>query len=301
MTHEVAAAIQGLGANVALTVADAPDDAIAAAPDAKVLIAFSATDHLLAAMPRLRWIQALGSGVDGFVRCSSLPPHVMLTNAAGLHAAPVSEAILAMLLALARRLPESFRDQRAHRWGMWMPRLLSASEVLVVGVGAIGAAVGAKCAAFGARVIGISGRADVPAGFSALYPRSALHERLAEADFVVLTAPLSRATAGLIDADALARMKSSAYVINAGRGGLVDEAALIDALVSKRIAGAALDVFATEPLPPESPLWDLPNVIVTPHRAGYHSEYGTNVAKIVVRNLQLYLSDRLEELINRVR
>ena len=300
MTGEVAAAIEGLGANVTLSVVDTPNDAIAAAPDAEVLLAFSATEPLLAAAPRLRWIQALGSGVDGFVRCASLRSDVILTNAAGLHAGPVSEAILAMLLALARRLPEAFRDQQARHWGVWMPRLLSASEVLVVGVGAIGAAVGAKCSTLGSRVIGISRRTDLPAGFQALYPRGALHERLPRADFIVLTAPLSRDTAGLIDADALARMKPSAYLINAARGGLVDEGALIEALVSKRIAGAALDVFATEPLPRESPLWDLPTVIVTPHRAGYHSEYGGRVAEIVVRNLRLYLAGRFDELINRV-
>lgn len=300
MTKEVADAVKSI-AGVMLDMADDPVAAVAKASDAEVLMSFFASDELLAAAPELRWIQALGSGVDGFVQHSSLRPDILLTSGAGLHAQPVSEAILAMMLALARNLPETFRDQQARRWGAGIPRLLGASEVLILGVGAIGAAVGAKCAAFGARVIGISERSDSPAGFSGLYPRAALHDRLADADFVVLTAPLSPATTGIINAPALERMKSSAYIVNAGRGGLIEDADLIAALEAGRIGGAALDVFTTEPLPGNSPYWALPNVLVTPHRAGYFLGYGEAIAKIAVANLHHYRSGRFENLVNRVR
>lgn len=300
MTREVAEAVRSVD-GVILEMADDPVAAMAKTSDCEVLMSFFASDQLLAAVPKLRWIQALGSGVDGFVRHASLPPDVLLTSGAGIHAQPVSEAILAMMLALARRLPEAFRDQQARRWGAGMPRLLGASEVLIIGVGAIGEAVGAKCAAFGARVIGISERTDSPAGFSGLYPRAALHDRLADADFVVLTAPLSPATTGIINAPALERMKSSAYIVNAGRGGLIEDADLIAALEAGKISGAALDVFTTEPLAEDSPYWELPNVLVTPHRAGYFLGYGEAIAKIAVANLNHYRSGRFESLINRVR
>lgn len=300
MTREVAEAVRSVD-GVILEMADDPVAAMAKTSDCEVLMSFFASDQLLAAVPKLRWIQALGSGVDGFVRHASLPPDVLLTSGAGIHAQPVSEAILAMMLALARRLPEAFRDQQARRWGAGMPRLLGASEVLILGVGAIGEAVGAKCAAFGARVIGISERTDRPAGFSDMCPKVALHDRLAEADFVVLTAPLSPATTGIIDAAALERMKSSAYIVNAGRGGLIEDADLIAALEAGKISGAALDVFTTEPLAEDSPYWELPNVLVTPHRAGYFLGYGEAIATIAVANLNHYRSGRFESLINRVR
>ena len=300
MTREVAEAVRSVD-GVILDMADDPVAALAKASDSEVLISFFASDQLLAGAPKLRWIQALGSGVDGFIHHSSLRPDILLTSGAGIHAQPVSEAILAMMLALARDLPQAFRDQQACRWGREMPRLLGTSEVLIIGVGAIGAAVGAKCAAFGARVIGLSERTDRPAGFSCIYSKAVLYERLAEADFVVLTAPLSPATAGIINAAALERMKSSAYIVNAGRGGLIDDADLVAALETGRIAGAALDVFKTEPLPEDSPYWALPNVLVTPHRAGYFLGYGEAIAKIAVTNLHHYRSGRFEKLVNRVR
>lgn len=300
ITAEIASALRAMD-GVELAMADTAADAIEFAADADILMGFGATEALLNAAGRLRWIQSLGSGVDGFIGCASLRPDIAITSAAGFHADPVSEAVLGGMLALARRLPQAFRDQQAHHWGAGMPRLLSASEVLIVGVGQIGAAVGVKCAAFAARVRGISSRTVLPPGFEAIHPYEELLPQLTAADFVVLTAPLSAQTARMIDAEALAAMKASAYLVNAARGGLVDDAALVDALVSGRIAGAALDVFTSEPLPPDSAYWDLPNVIVTPHRSGYFAGYGPAVLDIISKNLHYFRAGKLNSLINRAR
>lgn len=301
MTGQVASAIERIGGDFSLTVVDTPEQAMAHADAAEVLLSFFATAPLIEAAKRLRWIQALGSGVDGFLRHPNLAPEVILTNAAGIHAKPVSEAILSLMFALVRDLPQAIRCQQSHSWGGWMPRLLGGSHVLIIGVGHIGAATGAKCAALGATVAGISKRSDLPEGFSFMYGHDQLHEKLAEADFVVLTAPLSAQTVGMIDETALSRMKPTAYLVNTARAGLIDDEALVSALKSHAIAGAALDVFTVEPLPPDSAYWDLPNVIVTPHRSGYHPGYGEDVARIVAGNLERYAAGRTDELVNRLR
>lgn len=243
--------------------------------------------------PRLRWYQQWGAGVDWLLRHPEIAAlDFVLTNASGVHAIPISEHILALLLAFARGLPPAIRAQQQHLWqrmensGLFE---LAGKTILLVGVGAIGQRTAQVAAALGMRVLGV--RRD-PArtlpGIECMYGQQELENVLPEADFVVLTIPLTVDTRGLIGARAFGKMKPSAYLINIGRGGTVDEPALIRALQSGQIAGAGLDVFACEPLPPDSPLWDMPNVIITAHYSGLTPHYNERAMDIFIDNLKRY-------------
>ncbi|MGH2885173.1 MAG: D-2-hydroxyacid dehydrogenase, partial [Solirubrobacteraceae bacterium] len=251
----------------------------------------------------LRWIQATSAGAGEQVSTAGLSEddlhRVTVTSAAGVHAGPLAEFALFGLLAFARGLPRLLADQHARRWGHYPVGELSGRTLLIVGLGQIGEEVARLAAAFGMRVVGISRSAasDSP-HVHEVRRTSELHECLPEADAIVISAPLTEATRGLIDAAAIARIKPGAIFVNVGRGGVVDEPALIEALRSGRLAGAALDVFASEPLPAESPLWELPNVLVSPHTAGLSVRENERIAALFVENLGRYL--RGEGLRNRV-
>lgn len=190
-------------------------------------------------------------------------------------------------------------DQRARRWGHYPVAELSGRTLLIVGLGQIGAEVARLAAAFGMRVVGLNrtGSGDHPY-VEELDRIDALGDRLPEADAIVISLPLTPQTTGLLNATAIARIKPGATLVNIGRGGVLDEPALIDALRSERLAGAALDVFATEPLAADSPLWDLPNVLVSPHTAGLSVHENERLVSLFVENLRRYL--RGEDLLNRV-
>jgi phosphoglycerate dehydrogenase-like enzyme len=253
--------------------------------------------------PGLRWVQTTSAGAGEQVASAELSAddlrRVTVTSAAGIHAGPLAEFALLGLLAFARGLPRLLADQRARRWGHYTVDELSGRTLLIVGLGQIGEEVARLAAAFGMRVIGVnrSGTADSP-HVDEVRRTSALHECLPRADAIVIAAPLTEETAGLIDAAAIARMRPGAILVNVGRGGVVDEVALIEALRSRRIAGAALDVFASEPLPSDSPLWELPNVLVSPHTAGLSAREDERIVSLFVENLGRYL--RGEQLRNRV-
>jgi phosphoglycerate dehydrogenase-like enzyme len=251
--------------------------------------------ELLGRAPRLRWVQQWGAGVDWLLRfpkAADMP--FLLTNASGVHAIPISEHIMGMLLMFARGLHSAVRAQNQREW--WRPHHrdvfeLSGKTMLLVGVGAIGARTAELAVAHGMRVEGI--RRNQPAnvaGVAAMYAPHQLRERLAHADAVVLTVPLSRETQGLIGAPELAAMKPTAYLINIGRGATVDEAALVAALRAGRIAGAGLDVFAEEPLPATSPLWDMENVILTAHYSGNTPAYNERAMAIFLDNLRRFVA-----------
>ena len=247
---------------------------------------------LLDRAAKLRFIQAIGAGTDQFPRDELATRGIRLASARGVNARAVAEHAMALILALSRRLPEA-RDNQARRVWRGMIGDLSRREdelggktLLVIGIGDIGGRLARLAKAFDMRVVGLrrdpslgSGKAD------AVHPMSALKSVLPDADFVVLTCPLTEETENLIDAEALGHMKSSAYLVNVARGRVVDEAALIEALVARRIAGAGLDVTAEEPLAPSSPLWGMEHVLVTPHTAGETRHYEDNVIEILRDNL----------------
>jgi phosphoglycerate dehydrogenase-like enzyme len=248
---------------------------------------------LLDRAAKLRFIQAIGAGTDQFPRDELATRGIRLASARGVNARAVAEHAMALVLALSRRLPEA-RDNQARRVWRGMIGDLSRREdelggktLLVIGIGDIGGRLARLAKAFDMRVVGLrrdpslgSGKAD------AVHPMSALKSVLPDADFVVLTCPLTEETENLIDAEALGHMKSSAYLVNVARGRVVDEAALIEALAARRIAGAGLDVTAEEPLAPSSPLWGMEHVLVTPHTAGETRHYEDNVIEILRDNLE---------------
>ncbi len=255
------------------------------------------------ANPGLRWVQATAAGAGEQVGAAQLTDEelarVIVTSGAGIHATPLAEFALFGMLAFAKDLPRMLADQRARRWGHYPVAELSGRTLLIVGLGQIGAQVARLAAAFGMRVVGLNrtGSGDHP-HVDELDRIDALGDRLPEADAIVISLPLTPQTTGLLDATAIARIKPGATLVNVGRGGVLDEPALIDALRSGRLAGAALDVFAIEPLAADSPLWELPNVLVSPHTAGLSVYENERLVSLFVENLRRYL--RGEDLLNRV-
>jgi phosphoglycerate dehydrogenase-like enzyme len=265
-----------------------------------VEIAVGSFPHdLLPRAKRLRWLQEWGAGVDWLLRHPVLAElDFTLTNASGVHAIPISEQILAYLLAFARGLPAAVRAQGRRAWQpAKRDRLfeLAGKTMLLVGVGAIGARTAEIAAALGVRVLGIrrSPGGDDPPGIEAIYGPDKLHELLPEADFVVLTVPLSRATQGMIGERELRAMKPTSYLINIGRGGTIQQPALIQALREGWIAGAGLDVFDPEPPHPDNPLLRMTNVVVTPHLASNTVQGSWRSSQSVVDQiLQLIAGER---------
>ena len=267
--------------------------------------------------PRLRWVQGHFAGVDQVID-HPIVARVRLTTTSGIHAVNMGEYTLMMMLAFAHRLPGMLEHQaRAEwpkdRWRLFVPRELRESTVGIVGYGSIGREVARLAKACGMRVLAskrdpqrrvddgwrLAGTGDPDGvGVDRLYSHTALREMLPECDYVVVAAPLTPETRGLIGAENLHLMKRDAVLINVARGGVVDQAALVEALKGGVIGGAALDVFATEPLPSNSPLWRLPNVIISPHISGFTPHYDERAMTLFADNLRRYVNG--ESLLNEV-
>ena len=270
------------------------------APDVTVLIAKAqhVSRALVEAMPRLQWIQALTTGIDPLLALN-LPPSVIVTSARGIHGPQMAELTMLLMMSLYRDFPRLLANQRVPRWERWGQRLLAGKTVVIVGVGSISEALAARCRPFGLRIVGIPSRPHVD-GFDEVYPRARLREAASRADFLVLVIPYSPETHHLVDASVLAAMKPDAFLINVARGSVVDEAALVEALRARRIAGAGLDVFEREPLPLTSPLWSMDNVIVTPHIGGMSDIYAEQLLPVLIHNLQCLVGDQPQAMQNRV-
>ena len=275
-------------------------EALARAPEATVLIAKAqdVSPELVAAMPRIAWIQALTTGIDPLLALN-LPPSVIVTSARGIHGPQMAELTILLMMALSRDFPRMLANQREKRWQRWGQRLLAGKTLVIVGVGAISEALAARCKPLGLKVVGITSRSSVE-HFDEVRPRQQLREAVAGADFLVLLIPYSPETHHMIDASVLAAMKPTAYLINVARGGVVDEGALIEALRTHQIAGAGLDVFAQEPLPETSPLWDLDNVIITPHIGGMSDIYAEQVLPLLLHNLRAFAAGDRAAMLNLV-
>jgi phosphoglycerate dehydrogenase-like enzyme len=272
-------------------------------PEADILVTFGPMlrDETLHTAGKLKWIQALGTGVDGVIDQPSLREEVIITNIRGIHGEPVSEAAIMGMLALSRRLPESVRYQDKHSWTRWAPRLIDGKTVGIYGVGLIAESLAPRCSALGMTVIGFtSTKRDLP-GFDHMRLRSELTKVAGELDYLVLLVPYSEETRHCIDARVFAAMKPSSFLVNLARGGIVDEAALIEALESGKIAGAALDVFQEEPLPPEHPLWATKNVIITPHLGGFCDVYAERALPTIEHNMACFLRGDIDDMVNIVR
>ena len=277
---------------------ESPAEAEALLPDADVVLGFAVRPDNLARASRLRWIHCTAASVTGVLFPALVESDVLVTNARGLHGDAMAEHALGMMLAFTRKLHHARDAQRAHDWAQvaqWSeaPPIgsLAGSTLGLVGFGAIGGSLAVRARALGMRVIAVRKHpAADPAPADAQWDTSRLDELLAVADWVVLVAPHTPETDGMIGARELSLMRPGARLMNLGRGALVDEAALIEALRSGRLAGAALDVFAEEPLPATSPLWDMREVIVTPHTSGLAPLYWERAMQQFTDNLRRWLA-----------
>lgn len=261
---------------------------------------FRVEDDLLKQAAKLKWIQVTTSGVNYLLGRPSLGKDVIVTSARGIHGPQVSEMAFLLMLALNRNFPENVRNQDRHVWKRWPGRLLHGKTIAILGIGVIGEEIARKSKAFGMTVYGLDiVKRDAGCVDQFLGPEE-LHRIAPEVDYLVLVAPSTPDTQKLVNADLLSRMKPTAFVINVARGELVDDDALIDALKSGRIAGAALDALSMEPLPKEHPLWAMDRVIITPHIAGDSDTYREQVLPIIEENLRRFLRGERRDLINYV-
>lgn len=293
----------------AARVAPAVLDSVA---DAEIYFGYGIPAELLRAGPDLRWVHSGAAGVGSSLGAEMKTSPVVFTNSAGVHAPPMAETVLAMLLYFGRGLDLAVAGQRDSRWsnedfyvaGAPLGEL-AGSTVGVVGFGGIGREVARRVASLGARVIAlrrstphaadadlrpVGGGASLGDRIEVLSGASGLDAVLRESDAVVLCAPDTPETRGLIDAGAIGRLKPGAVLVNVARGRIVDEAALVAALTEGRIRGAGLDVFTREPLPPDHPLWSLPNVLLTPHVSAVTRRFWRRETDLILRNLERYLA-----------
>ena len=256
-------------------------------------------DDIVERAPALKWLQLTSAGVDRLLDAPVVQSNVTVTTASGIHAVPISEYVIGAMLALAKGLPRALRSQQERIWRPYWPDELEEKTVGVLGMGAIGARVVELAKALGMRVLAMRRSVErrttgAQAGFPAadeMLPPSELRHLLEESDYVVVALPLTNESRGLIGEPQLRAMKPSAIIVNIGRGAIIDEQALVQALKEGRIAGAALDVFQQEPLSGESELWGLENVIVTPHISGGTPRYMERAVALFCDNLRRYLAD----------
>jgi phosphoglycerate dehydrogenase-like enzyme len=268
---------------------------------AEIICGFWPPRHVMARAPRLKWLHAMVAGIDRPEFAEVLQSPVLVSNSTGIHRTQVSEFALLLMLSLAKQAPLFFKRQQERRWAPAVPGVLEGKTLGIVGLGNIGKTTARLAKAFGMRVI--ANRRSVTEATSepnvdVLMPAAALLELLAQSDFVVIALPSIPATRKMIGERELRAMKPSAFLINIARGTIIDEVALIRAVKEQWIAGAGLDTTAREPLPPESELWALPNVIVTPHVSGRRKDYNRLAIPLFCENLKRYL--RREPLLNLV-
>lgn len=266
--------------------------------DADVVVSWSLRPEQFRAARKLRWIHSPAAAVHALMIPEIVAADVAVTNARGVHGPVVAEHAMALVLALAKRLPSAFRYQQECTWAqeqLWResppPREITGATLGLVGLGSIGLETARRAAALGMEVVAVREHADRPRGSSVaqVFSPERLSDLLAVSDYVVLAAPLTPATRALINRERLRQMKPEACLVNVGRGALIDEMALVDALRAHRIGGAALDVFEKEPLPPESPLWKMENVLITPHTAALTDKLWERHYALISENLRRFL------------
>ena len=269
---------------------------------AEILLARQAPPGLLAKMPRLRWIQALTAGVEHWVSRADLHPGIALTCARGTHRVQMPENILGALFHLTKPYAQATLDQRDRRWVRRVSQPLAGKTLGILGVGEIGRELAKKANALELRVIGTRRAAEPVPQVDKIYPPEAIDEVLGQSDFVLLLLPLTPETDGIMNAARFRAMRASAYLLNFGRGGLVVDADLIEAVRTKTIAGAVLDVYRTEPLPADHPFWITEGITVLPHIGGLAAHRDEIVANLFADNMGRFLAgEALVALVDRVR
>ena len=273
----------------------AKDELDIALADVEIIYCLRLPRDLIARAPKLKWVQVSSAGVDRFLDDDFRRSSVILTNASGIHATPIGEFVMEQMLMFAKNAPFCFELKQQKQWQRYAPSVLHGKTVGIVGLGNIGKEVARLSKAFGMRVMATrrsTPRTQRVRNVDLMLPRQELPRLLAESDYVVITLPYTRETHNLFGETELKAMKPSAYLINIGRGGIIDEDVLVRALSENWIAGAGLDVFATEPLPPESKLWELPNLLFSPHVSGDMEDYIGHATDVFCKNLRRYLEGK---------
>jgi phosphoglycerate dehydrogenase-like enzyme len=287
------------GKNIEVVIAT-PEEAKSHYSDAEVVASFPLRMPNIKELPHAKWLHSFSAGVDRILTPAVAESDVILSNSSGIHATPIAEHIIAFMLIWTRGFHKTFRNQEKHAWikDQTLTELRN-SNVLIVGLGEIGTEAARLAHAFGAHVWATvrtlrhgSGQArKKPEFIEKLETSDKLDSMLPEADFVVICLPHTDATHHYFDKEKFAQMKKGAVVINIGRGGIIKEVDLIEALKNGTIAGAGLDVTEKEPLPEDSPLWDMSNVIITPHHSGLSHKYMDRAIDLLSKNLEAYLKD----------
>lgn len=276
-------------------------EGMGALPEADVLVTFGKEIDVKAVeqASRLKWLHVMAAGVDQLPFEALMERELLVTNAKGIHAIPIAEYTFAVMLQITRSLNELAEAERAKRWASeCRVTELWGKTLGIVGVGSIGKEIARRAKVFGMTTLGVNTDGRAADSIDEMFPMSELERLLVVSDFVVLTVPLLPSTHHLIDAEKLRLMKESAYLVNIARGSVVDEQALIHTLSENRIAGAVLDVFEQEPLPPNHPFWTMDNVMITPHISGRSPLYMTRAVELFTKNLTLYSEGKRAQMHN---
>ncbi|MDH4173797.1 MAG: D-2-hydroxyacid dehydrogenase [Betaproteobacteria bacterium] len=258
----------------------------------EALMAYAVPPGVLPAMPKLRWVQAMTAGVEGWLALPDLPGDLTLTCARGTHREAMPENIIGALLYVAKPYAEAVENQKQRKWVQRPAQPLTGKTLGILGLGAIGRDVARIAAALGLRVIGTRRRPEPVSDVAEVFPADRTPQVLAQSDFLLLLLPATPETDNFINAERLAMMKPSAWLLNFGRGHLIRDDDLIAAVKAKKIAGAVLDVYRQEPLPAEHPFWSTAGIIVLPHIGGPHPQRDSFVARLFVENLGRFLDGK---------
>lgn len=299
MTREWIASYRGSGRSPADLKADAFEREVA---DAEVIFGLRLPKNITQIAPKLRWMHVYGAGVDYLAGTGILERGILLTNSSGINAPPIAEFVLMYMLMHVKQMLKRVEAQRTHQWVRYPNDELRGKTLGIVGPGRIGSEVAKRASAFGMRILAAR-RSYTPGErlphIEEVYPIARLHDMLGQCDFVVVAVSLTKETARMIGEAEFRAMKPGCFFMNVSRGGTVDQEALVRALKSGHLGGAGLDVFDPEPLPPDSPLWDMPNVIITPHNSGGIRQHAERATEFFCLNLRRYLSGApLENLVD---
>ena len=272
---------------------------------AEIIYGFGLPGDVINRAPKLKWIQTISAGADRYLNDDLRNSRVMLTGVKGMHAVTIGEFVIGEMLMFAKGAPACFQQKQVKQWKPFMPSVLHSKTVGIIGLGSIGREIARISKAFSMKVLAThrsARRAEHARYVDQIYPLDDLTGLLGESDFVVLALPLTRETTAMIGEKQLRSMKHTAFLINISRGSIIDEAALIRSLEEHWIAGAGLDVFQTEPLPANSRLWELPNIIFSPHIAGGMDNYIEQATAIFCDNLKRYIAgEKLLRIVNKHR
>jgi D-2-hydroxyacid dehydrogenase (NADP+) len=295
--------ILGQFPSLEIDAANIKDEAVSLSEYADVLVILAPRidDDYVRRAAGLRWIHALTSGTDAVGALTALINPIVLTSTRGIHGPQMAEMAILHMLALARDVARMVHNHDDRIWGKWPQQLMWQKTVAIVGLRVIAAEPAVRCRSFGMKVPGVTSTARAVEHFDAIYTRNELAVAAAAADFLVVLVPYDFTSHHLIDARVIGAMQKGAFLINLSRGGVVDESALADALKRGALAGAGLDVFSAEPLPPDNVLWELPKLFMTAHLGGMSDIYPQQAAPILLHNLTCYLSGFPEKMRNRVR